>query len=204
MRDWPQAITSHYRQAVFLDRDGTINVDTHYPYKIDDLALIPEAVKGLKILASLSLHIIVVSNQAGIELGYYTQEQMSRFNSELRSRVEKFGGRIDAFYFSPYLESSNLAHGAIAHECSKPSPGMLIEASKDFAIDLGQSFMVGDKTSDIAAGEAVGCTTILVKTGKGGKEEDSLIVKPKHFVKDLHKASLIIRKYTTRQDNLST
>jgi histidinol-phosphate phosphatase family protein len=88
---------------VFLDRDGTINADTHFPYRTEDLEFVPGAVEGLKQLAKLPLDIIVVSNQAGIALGLFTRAQMSEFNAELRSRVEAFGARIDAFYFCPHL-----------------------------------------------------------------------------------------------------
>ena len=176
MRDWPSVVKPQYHRAVFLDRDGTINVDTHYPFEVEELLLIPEAIDGLKILAVLPLDLIVASNQAGIELGLFTQEQMSQFNRALRSKIEQARGRIDAFYFCPYLEPKDLPPEVTAHECSKPSPGMLFEAAKDFEIDLRRSFLVGDKTSDIAAGERAGCVTILVMTGKAGKEEGAISV----------------------------
>jgi len=195
MRDQPINPFPNYHRAVFLDRDGTINVDTHYPHDYKLLELIPEAIDGMKILADLPLDIIVVSNQAGIALGIFTREEMSRFNTELRSRIEKAGGRIDAFYFCPHLEPKNLPSGVLSCNCSKPSPGMLLEAVEDFDIDLTRSFIIGDKTSDIVAGESVGCTGILVKTGKGGKEEGAMPVKTKYFVDSLYDASLIVKSY---------
>lgn len=195
MRDWPQVVTAKYSRAVFLDRDGTINVDTHYPHRAEELELIPKAIEGLRVLATLPVHILIASNQGGIALGYFTKDEMSQFNAELRHRVEQAQGRIDAFYYCPYLEPKNLPIGAIANECSKPSPGMLRESAKDFGIDLSRSFMVGDKTSDIAAGEKVGCVTILVKTGKAGKEEAAVPVTPTHVVEDLYEAALVIRSY---------
>lgn len=195
MRDWPPRTSSHYRHAVFLDRDGTINVDTHFPYAIESLEFIPKAIDGLRLLAMLPLAIIVVANQAGIARGIFTRKQMSQFNAELRSRVEHAGGRIDAFYFCPHLEIKNLPPGVPVCECSKPSPGMLLEAAKDFKLDLSKSFLIGDKTSDIAAGESVGCTTILVKTGKAGKEEGALPVEPTHFAENLYEAALIVQSY---------
>jgi len=193
MKDWPQVVTAKYRRAVFLDRDGTINVDTHYPHRVEELELIPEAIEGLRILAQLPLHILVVSNQGGIALGYFTREQMSQFNVEIRHRVAQAQGRIDAFYYCPYLEPKNLPTGVTANECSKPSPGMLREGAKDFGIDLSRSFMVGDTTSDIVAGQKVGSVTILVKTGKAGKEEDAIPVTPTWVVDNLYEAALVIR-----------
>jgi histidinol-phosphate phosphatase family protein len=156
MRDWPPICTPRHRRAVFVDQDGTINVDTHFPHRAEEIDFISRALEGLRLLATLPLDVIVVSNQAGIALGIFTREQMSQFNAELRSRVEGCGGRIDAFYYCPHLEPKHLA------------PGMLFEAAEDFSFDLSQSFMIGDKTSDIAAGRSAGCVTILVMTGKAG------------------------------------
>ena len=202
MRDWPAKPNARYAHAVFLDRDGTINVDTHFPHRVQSFDFIPKAIDGLRLLAALPLHIIVVSNQAGIALGIFTQEQMSQFNTELRSRVEHAGGRIDAFYFCPHLEAKHLLSGVSPCECSKPSPGMLLEAAKEFKLDLSESFVIGDKTSDIAAGESVGCMTILLKTGKAGREEGALPIKPKYFVEDLHEAASVIQSYL--EDELPT
>ena len=195
MRDWPTKPTPHYRRAVFLDRDGTLNVDSHFPHRVESLEFIPKAIDGLKLLAMLPLHIISISNQAGIALGIFTREQMSQFNAELRSRVEHAGGRIDAFYFCPHLETKHLSPGVSPCACSKPSPGMLLEAAQDFELDLATSFLIGDKTSDIVAGESVGCVTILVKTGKAGKEEGALPVEPKYFAENLYDAALIVQSY---------
>jgi len=193
MRDWPAKPVPLYKRAIFLDRDGTINVDTHYPHLVEELVIIPRAIDGLKILDRLPFHIIVVSNQSGIPLGFFTREQMSGFNEELRSRVHHAGGRIDAFYYCPHLEPRQLPLNAQPCECSKPSPGMLLESAKDFGLNLSESLFIGDKSSDIAAGEAVGCTTVLVKTGKAGKEEGALAVEPNYVSDDLYEAALVVR-----------
>ncbi|MBI4285904.1 MAG: HAD family hydrolase [Chloroflexi bacterium] len=182
-----------------MDRDGTINVDTHFPYQIESLQFIPMALDGLKLLASLPLHIVVVANQAGIALGLFTQEQMSRFNSELRLRAECGGGRIDGFYFCPHLEAKHLPSEVPSCNCSKPSPGMLVEAARDFQLDLSRCFLIGDKTSDIAAGQAAGCMTILVKTGKAGKEDGALAVEPDYLVENLYEAAVIVHSHVERE-----
>ncbi len=195
MRDWPPKTSSYHRRAVFLDRDGTINVDSHFPHRVDSLEFVPKAIDGLRLLATLPLDIISVSNQAGIALGIFTREQMSQFNAELRSRVGHAGGHIDAFYFCPHLETKHLPPGVPPCACSKPSPGMLLEAAQDFELDLSGSFLIGDKTSDIAAGASLGCVTILVKTGKEGKEEGALPVAPKYFAENLYDAALIVQSH---------
>jgi len=180
---------------VFLDRDGTINVDTHYPHKVNELHFVPGALEGLASLAKLPLHIIVASNQAGIALGRFTRDQMSEFNAELKSRIASEEGRIDAFYFCPHLERKHLPPDVLPCECSKPSPGMLLEAVKDFQVDLTRSFMIGDTTFDIAAGKSVGCVTILVDTGKRGKEEGALLIQPDRFAENLQEAARIVESY---------
>jgi len=182
---------------VFLDRDGTINVDTHYPHKVELLRLLPRALRGLKLLSRLPLDIIVISNQAGIDLGMFTREQMSRFNAELRCRAERAGARIDAFYFCPDLEPRNLPVGATPSSCSKPAPGMLLEAVADFDLDLASSFLIGDKTSDIAAGFNAHpqLVTVLVQTGKAGNEESALPITPRHVVPDLYDAACLVQHY---------
>lgn len=196
MRDWPIGeIVPRWGRAVFLDRDGTLNKDTHFPYRVTDLEFEQNALKGLSIIAALPFEIIVVSNQAGIALGYFTRQQMSEFNATLRSEVDAAGGRIDAFYYCPHLEPRHLKPGQVPCHCSKPAPGMLIEAAKEFEIDLGTSFLIGDKSSDIAAGKAVGCVTILVNTGKAGREEAALEVQPSHIAVDLLEAAMIISGY---------
>lgn len=195
MRDWPPKPTPRYGRAVFLDRDGTVNVDSHFPYRADSLEFIPKAIDGLRLLVMLPLDIIIASNQAGIALGIFTREQMSQFNAELRSKVEHAGGRIDAFYFCPHLEIKHLRPGDSPCACSKPLPGMLLEAAKDFKLDLSRSFFIGDKTSDIVAGERVGCMTVLVKTGKAGKEDEALPVEPKYFAENLYDAALIVQSH---------
>ncbi len=194
MRDWPNQVEPRYNRAIFLDRDGTINVDTHYPHEDKKLALIPNAIEGIRLLSELPVHLIVISNQAGIPLGIFTQEQMSAFNQALRSRVVEAGGHFDAFYFSPYLEKKNLPPGVDPHPSSKPSPGMLLEAAQDFSLDLKKCFVVGDKTSDILAGKRVNCATILVLTGKAGEEEGATSVEPDYVENDLYGAAVRINK----------
>ena len=195
MRDFPPNPTRRYRRAIFLDRDGTINVDTHYPHKIEYLRLIPGALDALVCLAILPLDIIVVSNQAGIAQGRFTRAQMSQFNAELRSRIEHSGARIDAFYFCPHLELKHLSPDITPCECSKPSPGLLLEAARDFEIYLNRSFLIGDKISDIVAGETMGCITILLKTSKRREDKEVLLATPKHFADNLLEATLIVKHY---------
>jgi D-glycero-D-manno-heptose 1,7-bisphosphate phosphatase len=156
------------------------------------MEIIPGAIAGLQILATLPAHIIVVSNQAGIARGLFTREQMSAFNARLRAQVEKSGGRIDAFYFCPHFEPHQLPPGVAPCSCSKPNPGMLLEAAADFQLQLSSSYLVGDKSSDIVAGKRAGCRTVLVLTGKAGREEGATSVQPDFVREDLFGAAQAI------------
>jgi D-glycero-D-manno-heptose 1,7-bisphosphate phosphatase len=195
VRDYPEHPKVGRKRAVFLDRDGTINIDTHYPHKIEDLEIYPEALKGMKILANLSADLIVITNQSGIALELYEEREMSAFNSELRKQLDEAGSRIDAIYYCPHFEKKNPQYNEETKcACCKPLPGLLLEAAEDYQLDLTQCFFIGDKTSDIAAGQAAGCTTILVLTGKGGKEDDRVPVTPDYVAADLFEAALIVEK----------
>jgi D-glycero-D-manno-heptose 1,7-bisphosphate phosphatase len=187
-------VNHKFNRAIFLDRDGTINVDTHYPHDVQSLEFIPRALEGIRILSDLPANLIIVANQAGIALGYFKEDDMRSFDAGILNRVVASGGRIDGFYFCPHKEKKDLSPGEVGCECSKPEPGMLIEASKDFHIELSQSFMIGDKTSDVLAGKRAGCTTILVKTGKAGREEAASKVNPDYVVEDLYSAALLVRE----------
>jgi len=173
-------------------------VDTHYPHRVEDLEFLPRSLDGLILLASLPLHVIVASNQSGIAMGYYERADMAHFNSALRAKTEQAGGRIDAFYFCPHLESKHLSPDMTPCACSKPSPGMLLEAAKDFGLDLTGCFVVGDKTSDLAAGESVDCITILVETGRAGREEGALSLQPMYVAEDLLDAAIVVRDCLAR------
>jgi D-glycero-D-manno-heptose 1,7-bisphosphate phosphatase len=184
-RDWPEDVTPVFPRAVFLDRDGTINEDTHYPSDATSLRFVPGALEGLKVLARLPVQVIVISNQGGIALGYLTRKKMRIFNTILRLEVEKAGARIDGFYYCPHLEKKNLPPSVSPCSYSKPAPGMLKQAAKDFRLTLPVSFMIGDKTSDVAAGQAAGCKSVLLLTGKAGKEDGALATSPDHISQDL-------------------
>lgn len=195
MRDFPLKVEHRYKAAVFIDRDGTINVDTHYPHLREDLQLIPGAAEGLRILSKLPVHIIVITNQAGIALNMYTKEQMSDFNTALREQIEAVGARIDAFYYCPHLERKNTPDNLPVCNCSKPSPGLLFEAANEFGINIAESIIIGDKLSDIAAGQNAGCKlAILVKTNSGAQEE-LLKVNPDYITNDLLSASMLLKTF---------
>lgn len=160
-------------QAVFLDRDGVITQDPpHYAHRLDQLKLIPRSAEAIRLLNENGFKVIVVSNQSGIARGYYQEKDIKIFNHAMEEELKKKGAYIDAIYYCPHHPDAEIVAYRIDCDCRKPKPGMLKHAEIDFDLDLKESFMIGDKRSDILAGHAAGCKTILVLTGHG-KEESS-------------------------------
>ncbi len=155
-------------KAVFLDRDGTINIEKDYLHKIEDFEFETGALEGIKIITELGYKIIVVTNQSGIARGYYTEKDLEKLNNFMMKKVEEFGGKIEKCYFCPH-HVDGIGEYKKDCDCRKPNPNMLLQGAKEFKINLKESFMVGDKISDIEAGIAAGATPILVKTGYGKK-----------------------------------
>jgi D-glycero-D-manno-heptose 1,7-bisphosphate phosphatase len=154
--------------AVFLDRDGTLNVEKDYLHKWQDWAWIPGAVDAIKRLNAAGYLVIVTSNQAGIARGYYRDAEVLDLHQHVDEDLTAQGGRIDAYYYCPHHPE----HGEVREcECRKPEPGMLLEAAREHDIDLSRSFMIGDKASDVEAGLAAGVIPILVLTGYGEQEK---------------------------------
>jgi D-glycero-D-manno-heptose 1,7-bisphosphate phosphatase len=143
------------RKAVFIDRDGTINVDVHYLSTPPDLILYPGVAEGIATLARSGFLIIIITNQSGIARGNLTHEMLGEIHKRLHSLVEESGGRIDAIYYCPHHPDEKCA-------CRKPQPGMLQKAISDLHIDPKQSFIIGDRMLDVEAGKAVGLKAVLI------------------------------------------
>ena len=152
------------RRCVFLDRDGVINEEVAYLHDPDKLVLISGVAETIGALAAAGAHVVVVTNQAGIGRGMYTEADLARVTKRLDELLAAAGTRLSGSYFCPH-------HPAAGCRCRKPLPGMLEDAARDLGIDLGRSVIVGDKATDLAAGRAAGCHTVLVRTGYGAAEE---------------------------------
>ncbi len=157
------------RCAVFLDRDGTINVEVSYLHRPADLKLIPGAVATIRRLNLAGYVVVVVTNQAGIARGLYGEADMHMLHAHLDTLLAAEGARLDAWYWCPHHP---LFTGPCA--CRKPGTAMLEAAAADHGLDLGRSWLIGDSAGDIGAGEAAGCRTILVRTGYGAALETTL------------------------------
>ena len=150
-------------KALFLDRDGVINVDKHHVYKIEDCEFIDGIFDKCRQAKSKGYKLIVVTNQAGIAKGIYTEEDYFKFRDYVHAEFEKQGCPIDAEYYCPY-HIEGFGKYKKDSEDRKPNPGMILKAAKDFNIDLSQSILIGDKQSDIEAGKRAGVTTNILNT----------------------------------------
>ena len=158
------------KRAVFLDRDGTINVEIEYLYRAEDFEFIQGVPEAVRTLNDAGLMVVVVTNQSGVARGYYTENDVENLHRHIAGELKKYGAHIDAWLYCPHHPSGRGSY-ALPCDCRKPLPGMLREAAQRYDIDLGQSIMIGDKRADIEAGQAAGCRTILVRTGYGSNEE---------------------------------
>ena len=164
-------------RAVFLDRDGTINEDYGYINHADQIDLIPGSGEAIKKLNDAGFKVIVISNQAGIARGLATEDQVQSCNKVVMRKVLNAGGIIDAVYFCPHHPEHGTHPFKGECDCRKPNPGMIHKAEKKFNLDLSQSFVVGDKTTDIELGKKAGLKSVFVLTGKGKGEEPKLAEK---------------------------
>ena len=166
------------RSAVFLDRDGVINEEVQYLCHPDQLRLIPGAAMAIRRLNLAHIPVIVVTNQAGVARGYFTEEAVGQIHAALAELIGREGARIDRFYYCPHHPTEGMAPYRVDCQCRKPRPGFLYRAAKEVDIDLGQSVIIGDKISDLEAGWRAGCTTVLVLTGYGQETYKQLVVQP--------------------------
>ncbi len=159
------------RKAVFLDRDGTLNVDKGYVHRVEEWEWIPGAIDALCALKQAGFLLVVVTNQAGIARGYYDKNDMAVLHAAINEELQQHGAMIDGFYYCPHHPEFG---EVLECECRKPMPGMILQAQQDFGIDLACSWLVGDKVSDTQAGVAAGVRSILVQTGYGSIERTLL------------------------------
>ena len=154
------------RRAVFLDRDGTLSHERHYLRDAAELQLLPGVREALIALRERAFLLVVVTNQSGIARGLMSEDDVARVHAAL---AEALGPAAEphAIYVCPHGPD----HGC---ECRKPKPGLLVRAAAELNIHLGASFIVGDKVSDLRAGESVGCRGVLVRTGYGAEQQRSV------------------------------
>lgn len=162
------------RSAVFLDRDGTVNKEVHYLSDPGQLELLPTVAETIAKLNSAEIAVVVITNQAGIARGYFSESRLGEIHVRLKELLAPHGARVDGIYYCPHHPAEGVGDYGISCNCRKPLPGMLLQAAEDLNLDLNRSLMVGDRTSDLEAGFAAGCETALVRTGYGESASETI------------------------------
>ena len=152
------------KRALFLDRDGTINIDYHYIRDPELVDLFPGAAEAIKRANQAGWFVAVVTNQSGVNRGLIKPVELEAVHKRLGEKLAALGARIDSYEICIHARSEDCG-------CRKPLPRLILEAATREGIDLARSVMVGDRLTDVAAGKGAGCKSVLVRTGNGREEE---------------------------------
>jgi histidinol-phosphate phosphatase family protein len=178
--------------AVFLDKDGTLIEDV--PYNVDPtrIQLTPGALTGLRQLHAAGYRLIVITNQSGVAHGYFPETSLAAVEARLRHLLAPAGVPLAGFYYCPHHPDGRVAGYAVACACRKPEPGLLLQAARDHALDLGRCWFVGDILNDIEAGRRASCRTVLLDNGHETEWHDTPLRRPHYTAPDLASAATII------------
>lgn len=178
------------KKAIFLDRDGTLNEDTGYPHQIADYALLPGVVEGLKLLKE-HYELFIVTNQSGIAKGIFEEEDLNKFNLHLLRDLESHDIEIKDIFICTHQASDNC-------NCRKPNPTSLLDAKREYKINLKQSWVIGDRPSDIELAKKAKAKSVFLLTGYGAHHYANLKkkrLKPDHVAMHFKNAAEYILKH---------
>lgn len=186
------------RPAVFLDRDGTIIRQVELLHKPSELRVFRDAASTIKTFNALGYVTVIITNQPVVARGIIGPKEVDRIHAVLVKRLAKRSAKIDAIYYCPHHPNANMKKYRMVCKCRKPSPGMILQAAKDYGIDLKKSFLVGDSTQDVLAAKRAKVKMILVKTGHGGKDPWQYEGKPDFVVANLAGAAKVVRRLSKK------
>jgi len=174
------------KPAVFLDRDGTINVDVGYLCHPDQITLLSNAVEGLRLLHDHGLALVIITNQAGVARGLIPPERLSVIQRAFLRLMRSHAIPVAGYYCCPHHPEGIVAEYRRVCECRKPAPGLVLQAARELELDLERSYVIGDKASDVQLAHNTHTTGILVLTGEGRQHLESYPpdFKPPHMVCD--------------------
>ncbi len=187
-------------KTVFLDRDGTINIEKNYLFRTEDFEFIPGSEKAIKLLNDNGYKVIVITNQAGVARGYYSEKEVKRLHEFINSKLETTGAHIDAFYHCPHHPVAGIGFYKRICSCRKPNTGLFERAKENFDVDVEKSYMIGDNIADIQGGNNFGVSTILVSTGYGSKLHKQGGVKYDYYTANLLSAVEYILERDKKDD----
>jgi D-glycero-D-manno-heptose 1,7-bisphosphate phosphatase len=156
------------RPVVFLDRDGTLNVEAGYIRQLENLVLIDGAAQAVKRLNDAGVAAILITNQTGAARGYYPEQHILDLNARLVRLLQEHGAHLDDVYYCPHLEEGSVPDYSFACDCRKPAPGLTVKAYAEHPeLDRSRAFVVGDKATDVELAHNCGAIGVLVSTGYG-------------------------------------
>lgn len=170
------------QKTVFIDRDGTLIAETNYLARVENIRFFPYTGEAVKLLKDKGFLVIVITNQSGIGRGFLTEFTLHEIHRAIQNQLTE---KIDAFYFCPHLPADKCV-------CRKPNLGMIEAACRDFAVDLENSWMIGDKILDIELGFNANIKTCLVKTGYGAGAAQNLARQPDLIAENILEAAKFI------------
>jgi len=154
------------KKAIFLDRDGTINVEKDYLFKISDFEFLPGVIEALRSLQAAGFLLIIITNQSGIARGYYSLADYEMLNHWMLNELIKNGVRIERVYFCPHHPNATVSKYKVNCDCRKPKLGMFKRAIVDYNIDLSHSFAIGDKIRDCSICSSTVCRGFLIASNE--------------------------------------
>ena len=176
------------QRAVFLDRDGTIIEDTGYPHERHQVRFLPGAAEAIRILNERGFAVVIVTNQAGVARGYFTEETLKDINGYISDCLARDGAHVDRVYYCPHHLDGIVPQYKVACDCRKPEPGLILRAAAECGIDLAKSVVIGDMPHDVEAGRRAGCRTVLLAAPGSDKIARAAASAPSHVAADLREA----------------
>jgi len=180
------------RPAAFIDRDGTLTEEVGYVNHPKRLQLLPRSAEAIRHLNAAGIAAVVVTNQAGVARGYFSEDVLQATNAALVKQLKRAGASLDGVYVCPHHPTEGQPPFRAQCECRKPKPGLMLRAATELGLDLAASTVIGDRPSDLATAQAVGAKGVLVLTGYGLGEweyrRETFTVMPDHVAADLFDA----------------
>lgn len=178
------------KRALFLDRDGVLIKDTHLLTKKEDIIILPKTCEALVRLKAHGFLIFLLSNQSVVSRGLLSLDDCIHLNQLILDIIDPENEIFEEIYLCPYHPHADIEEFKVDHQWRKPNPGAILFWKEKYDLDLNNSFMVGDRDSDIECGKRAGCKTVLIGEGIGGFVDNDLWVTPKNINSDLKFKSL--------------